>query len=194
MANVVCYTCKKCFLKRVAAFPLKSDENRKGEIKFKETYEGAKLNWNGEPDDRANEPTLIFEFGKTLRLEKRYFLFQIELEYTFGNAQSDESRDDLSGKRGLLLYYLLLFATFITRIYPEKSCALALPWIYNQVEGVQTAKVISNSKELMWGLNLNCIVNQMTASTNQLDLRVVLGKTSFPRVFPFFIYSRGDRG
>ena len=137
---------------------------------------------------------MTFEFGKTLRLEKRYFFFQIELEYTFGNAQSDESRDDLSGKRGLLLYYLLLFATFITRIYPEKSCALALPWIYNQVEGVQTAKVISNSKELMWGLNLNCIVNQMTASTNQLDLRVVLGKTSFPRVFPFFIYSRGDRG
>ena len=94
VANVVCYTCKKCFLKRVAGFPLKCDENRKSEIKFKETYEGAKLNWNGEPDDRANEPTLIFEFGKTLRLEKRYFLFQIELEYTFGNAQSDESRDE----------------------------------------------------------------------------------------------------
>ena len=33
-------------------------------------------------------------FGKTLRLEKRYFFFQIELEYTFGNAQSDESRDE----------------------------------------------------------------------------------------------------
>ena len=94
VANVVCYTCKKCFLKRVAGFPLKCDENRKSEIKFKETYEGAKLNWNDEPDDRANEPTLIFEFGKTLRLEKRYFLFQIELEYTFGNAQSDESRDE----------------------------------------------------------------------------------------------------